>query len=113
MNATSMTLKMTTANPRPRVLFQPSNELLANGNHSVLYDARTACIQELLRAPQAKAPANRARVSPQSEGLGAKLFGTLLGLSAIAGTAYGFWSLLERAQNWPVVNAWVGQLLGA
>jgi hypothetical protein len=60
-----------------------------------------------------KAVAKAAWVSPLSQWLTARLLCRLLVLSAIAGIICGFLSLLERAQNWPIVNAGVRQLLGA
>jgi len=104
---------MTAATPKPRVQVRPVNELLAGRIHPVFHRVRPVLVRKPLCAPKAKAMARPAWVSPLSEGFTAKLLCGLLALSAIAGIACGFLSLLERAQNWPVFNAWVGRILGA
>jgi hypothetical protein len=113
MNTISMTVTMTKATLRPRVQVRPVNELLAGRTRSLFYGARPVLVGNPLRVRKAKAVAKPAWASPLSERFTGKLLCGLLVLSAIAGTAWGFLSVLERVQNWPVLNAWVGRILGA
>jgi len=62
---------------------------------------------------KAKAVAKPAWASSLSGRFIGKLLCGMLVLSAIAGTAWGCLNVLERVQNWPVLNAWVGRILGA
>ncbi len=43
----------------------------------------------------------------------AKLLCGLVVLSATTGVVCVFLNVLERVQNWPLLNAWVGRILGA
>jgi hypothetical protein len=113
MNTLSMTLNMLAATPKPRVQVRPVNELLAGRTHTLFQRARPVLVRKPLHVPRAKAVARPAWVSPLSEGFAAKLLCGMLAMSAIAGIACGFLSLLERAQNWPLFNAWVGRIVGA
>jgi hypothetical protein len=113
MNTISMTVTMTKATLKPRLQLRQVNELLADGTHSVFYGARPVLVGNPPRAPKAKAVAKPAWASPLSERFTAKMLCSLLVLSAIAGTAWGCLNVLERVQNWPVLNAWVGRVLGA
>ena len=104
---------MTKTTFKPRVQLRPVNELLAGRTHSVFYGARPVPVGNPLRVPKAKAVAKPAWASPPGERFTGKLLCGLLVLSVIAGTAWGFLSVPERVQNWPVLNAWVGRILGA
>ena len=108
-----MTVNMTAATAEPRIQLRPINELRAGQIHSRFHHAGPVAVRRPLRVPKAKALARPAWVSPLSEGFAEKFFYGLLALSAIAGIACAFLSVLERAQNWPAFNAWVGRLLGA
>ena len=112
MNTISMTVNMTAANAEPRVQLRPVNELRADQIRSLFHDAGPVAVRRPLHEPKAKAVARPAWVSALSEGFAEKFLYGLLALSAIAGIACAFLSVLERAQNWPAFNAWVGRLLG-
>jgi hypothetical protein len=113
MNTISITVAMTKATLRPRVQLRPVDELLVGRTHSVFYGARPVLVGNPLPVPKAKAVAKPAWASPLSERFTGKLLCGLLVLSGIAGTGWGFLSVLESVQNWPVLNAWVGRILGA
>jgi hypothetical protein len=113
MNAIPITIRMRVAAPRPRVQFGPVNGFLGGGARSSFHRAHLLLHRKPSRMPKAKASAKPAWVSPLSERLTAKLICSFLALSAIAVTALGFMSLLERAQNSPIFDAWIRQLLGA
>ena len=78
------------------------SDLIAGQARSTIQGTRPALVRKPLRATAAKPLATRAWVSPVSEAFGEKLLYSLLALSAVAGIAYGFLSVLERAQNWSV-----------
>jgi hypothetical protein len=111
MNAISVTANMTTLTNKPRALL-PVNELLAGQGRAMPHRARPALVRKPLRAV-ARPVAKRTWVSPLSETFTEKLLYGALALAAVAGIAYSVLTVLERAQNWPIFNAWVGRILGA
>jgi len=104
---------MTTTTLKPRLQLRPVNELLAGRTHPALQRARPVLVRKPLRVAKARPVAKSAWVSPISEGFTEKLLYGALALSALAGIAYCFLSVLERAQNWPLFNAWVARVVGA
>lgn len=113
MKTILMTADMTTVTTRPRVQLRPVDELLAARTHPALRRPPPATARSPLSTAKSIPMAKSAWVSPLSESLTEKLLYGALALSAIAGIAYCFLSVLDRVQNWPVFNAWVGQILGA
>ena len=108
-----MTANMTTTTLKPRVQLRSVDELLAGRTHPALQRARPVLVRQPLRVAKARPMAKSPWVSPISEGFTEKLLYAALALSALAGIAYCFMSVLERVQNWPVFNAWVSRVLGA
>ena len=109
-----MTVNMTTMTTRNRVLLKPVSELFAGQARARISDARPVVVRRVTRAAAARpVVARRAWISPLSETFAEKLLYAMLALAACAGIANGMLSVVERAQNWPVFNAWVGRILGA
>ena len=113
MNTISMTANMTTTTLKSRVQLRSVDELLAGRTHPALQRARPVLVRQPLRVAKARPVAKSARVSPLREDFVEKLIYGAVALSALAGIAYCFLSVLERAQNWPVFNAWVARVVGA
>jgi hypothetical protein len=80
---------------------------------NVAVQAPKPLVHKPLRSARAKAVVRPTRVPAPSEGFTAKLLCGLLVVSATAGIVCLFLNVLERVQNWPVLNAWVGRILGA
>jgi hypothetical protein len=98
---------------RTRVQLRPTNELLAPRVHPALYRPRPALVRQPLRVAKARAVVKPAWASPLREEFIEKVLYAAMALSAAAGIAYVFLSVLERVQNWPLFNAWVLRVLGA
>jgi hypothetical protein len=113
MNAISMTLHATAAPPERHVQLREVNDLVRGRVSAPFHHACPTLVHKPFRAPRAKAPAKPTRAPALSEGFTARLVCALLVASATAGIVCVFLSVLERVQNWPVLNAWVGRLLGA
>jgi uncharacterized phage protein gp47/JayE len=108
-----MTVNMTTMTTKERVLLRPLSELIAGRARSTISVARPVVVRRVTRVASAKPAAKQAWISPVSETLAEKVLYGMLALSAIMGIVYGVLSMVEHAQNWPIFNAWVGQILGA
>lgn len=108
-----MTVNMTKATLLTRLQLGAANEFLAARTHTVSHRTRPVLISQSLRVPKAKAVAGTTLGSPFRSRFAGKLLCGVLAVSAIAWMACGFLSVLEHVQNWPVLNAWVGRILGA
>ena len=108
-----MTVTMTKATLKPRLQLRQVNELLRGQAHPVFYGARPVLDCMPFHAPNAKAAAKAAWAPTLRQGFTGKLLCGLMALSGVAGMAWGLLSVLERVQNWPVLDAWVGRILGA
>lgn len=113
MNTISMTANMTTLTTKQRVLLKPVSELIAGQARSTISVVRPVAVRGVKRAAATKPAAQRGWISPVSETIAEKLLYIMLALAAFTGVAYGVLTLVERAQNWPIFNAWVGRILGA
>jgi hypothetical protein len=113
MNTTTMTVNMTTMTSNKHVLLQPVNELIAGRTRATISVVRPVVVRRVTRVAAARPAAKQSWVSPVSETITEKLLYGALALAALAGIAYAVLSVVERAQNWPIFNAWVGRILGA
>jgi len=113
MNAISTIVNVADQTPKPRFQLRPFDGLVRGGVHSPFQPTYPALVLEALRAPRAKAAVRLTRVPALSEGFIAKMLCALLVASATTGIVCVFLNVLERVQNWPVFNAWVGRILGA
>jgi hypothetical protein len=113
MNAILTTVSVADQTPNPRVQLRPFDGSVRGGVHSPFHATYPALVLEALRAPRAKAAVRPTRGPALSEGFIAKLLCALLVASATAGIVCVFLSVLERGQNWPLFNAWVGRIRGA
>jgi len=113
MNTTAMTVNMTTMTTNKHVLLQPVNELIAGRTRSTISVVRPVVVRKVNRVATARPAAQQSWISPLSETFTEKLLYGMLALAAFTGVAYGVLSIVERAQNWPIFNAWVGRILGA
>lgn len=112
-NSISMRVNEAAGTLKPRIQPRPVDDVLGRRAHPAFRQVRPVIVSRPHYVAKAPTVGRSAWASPLRETFTEKLLYFALALSALAGIAYCFISVLERVQNWPIFNAWVSRVIGA